>query len=317
MAVSKPEFAPPLRVSDAAIRRTPLFLAGVLCAAVSAGGASAQAPARTGPPPGAEPPGKLVSETVYNEIQDHNNHGYWRYWIQQRVQKDTRLEMQVETADGPVSRLVQTNGHPIDADTRQEERARFEHLMNSPQEQASHRKEYVDDEKHLTVIMGLLPEAYMFEYAGEENGCHHLHFHPKPDYAPRTLEARVAHAMAGDLWIDARMKRLTRLEGHLDENVDFGFGLLGRLDKGGWFRVQRVPVSPTEWKTQRLELHLSGRAVLFKTIARETNEVRGGFAAVPAGLTLAQGMRILERPDPRFDPAAIARVSPASVVTRR
>ena len=54
----------------------------------------------------------MIRETIYNELQDHNNHGYWRYWIQQRVQNDTRLQEQVETADGPIARLVQTNGHP-------------------------------------------------------------------------------------------------------------------------------------------------------------------------------------------------------------
>jgi hypothetical protein len=95
------------------------------------------------------------------------------------------------------------------------------------------------------------------------------------------------------MWIDTRMKRLARLEGHLEDNVDFGFGVLGRLDKGGWFRLQRTQVSTTDWKTERLEVHLSGRAMLFKTIARETSEARGGFAAVPPRLSLAQGVDLL------------------------
>jgi len=263
-----------------------------------------------------EAAGQLVRETIYNELQDHNNHGYWRYWIQQRVQNEIRLQEQVETTDGPISRLVQTNGHPPDDQTRDEERAKLEHLVNSPQEQSSHRKDYLDDQKHVAMIMALLPEAYVFEYAAQEGGCHHLRFRPSPSYSPHTVEERVAHAMAGDLWIDVRMKRLSRLEGHLDENVDFGFGLLGRLDKGGTFRVERVQVSPTEWKLRRLELHLSGRAVLFKTIARDTNEIRGGFAAVPTGLNLAQGMRLLEQSDPRAVPHTLARVSPASLSTR-
>lgn len=263
-----------------------------------------------------EPPRQLVREVVYNEMRDHDSHGYWRYWIQQRVQNDTRLALQVETADGPVKRLVQTNGQPVDIQTRDEEHARLEHLVNSPQELASHRKDYLDDEKHAALIMGLLPDAYIFDYVGEENGCRHLRFRPSPDYAPHTMEARIVHAMSGDLWIDARMKRLSRLEGRLTENLDFGFGLLGRLDKGGWFQVERVQVSPSEWKTQRIELHLSGRAVLFKTIARDTNELRGGFAAVPAGLNFAQGMRILEQTDPRSAPNTMARVAPVSLATR-
>lgn len=255
---------------------------------------------------------KLVRETVYNELQDHNNHGYWRYWIEQRVQNDTRLEEQVETADGPISKLVKTNGHLVDDQTRDQERARLQHLVNSPQEQASRRKDYVEDEKQVAEIMQMLPDAYVFEYAGEENGCYHIRFSPRPSYVPHSVQARVVHAMAGDLWIDARMKRLSRIEGHLAENVDFGFGLIGRVEKGGWFQLQRVQVSPSEWKTERMQLHLNGRAILFKTIARETDEVRGGFASVPAGINLAQGMRILEQTDPLSDPNTVARVSPVS-----
>ena len=223
----------------------------------------------------------------------------------------------METADGPIKRLVETNGMPINARAHDEELARLHHLENSPQEQASLRKDYLDDEKHAALIMSLLPDAYVFEYVGLENGCHHLRFRPSPGYDPHSMEQRVAHAMAGDLWIDARMKRLNKLEGRLNENVDFGFGLLGRLDKGGWFRVQRVQVSPSEWKTQRMELHLSGRAVLFKTIARETSELRGGFAAVPAGMNLAQGMHLLEQADPRSAPDTAAHAIPASLPTRR
>ena len=264
-----------------------------------------------------EPAAQLVHETVYNELQDHNSHGYWRYWIEQRVQNDTRLKEQVETADGPISKLVKTNGQPLDDQTRDEEWAKLQRLVNSPQEQASRRKDYVDDEKHVAVIMGMLPDAYVFEYAGEENGCHHIRFSPSPSYVPHSVEARVVHAMAGDLWIDARMKRLSRIDAHLAENVDFGFGLLGRVEKGGWFQIQRIQVSPSEWKTQRMQLHLSGRAVLFKTIARDTNEIRGGFASVPAGINLAQGMRILEQTDPLSAPNTLARVSPVSFVTRR
>ena len=263
-----------------------------------------------------ERPQQLVREVVYNEMRDHDAHGYWRYWIQRTVQNDTRLEEQVETADGPVALLVQTNGHPADTQTQDEERARLAHLLNSPREMASHRQDYLHDEKHAALIMELLPDVFVFEYAGQENGCHHLRFRPNPAYVPHTIEARIAHAMAGDLWIDARMKRLSHLEGRMDESVDFGFGLLGHLDKGGWFRVRRVQVSPSEWKTQKLEIHLSGRAVLFKTIARDTNELRGGFEAVPAGLNLAQGMRILEETDPINVPESMARIAPISVTTR-
>jgi hypothetical protein len=241
----------------------------------------------------AEPPGALVREVVFNEIHDHQRHGYWRYWIEHRAEQLTRLEEQVETADGPIRHLVSSEGRQLGEADLQEEQDRLNRLVNSPSEQTRQRQEYAEDEKRIGRILTLLPDAFLFVYVGEENGCSHLRFRPNPDYPAHSVEARIFHAMSGDLWIDARYKRLARLDGQLQENVDFGYGILGRLYKGGWFRLKRVRVSATDWKTERLEVHMSGRALLFKTIARETSEVRGGFAPVPADLSIAQAMKLL------------------------
>jgi hypothetical protein len=253
------------------------------------------------------PPGLLVREVVYNELHDHERHGYWRYWVERRVQKETRLEDQVETTDGPITLLEQSNGRPLDAVRRLAEQDRLNHLLNSPQEQARFRQEHAEDEKRIGRIVTLLPDAFLYEYDGEENGCYRLRFRPNPEYPAHSVEARIFHSMNGELWVSARRKRLARLDGHLEENVDFGYGILGRLYKGGWFRLQRAQVSATDWKTERLEVHMSGRAMLFKTIARENSEIRGGFAPVPAGMSLAQGFSLLNQV-----PAGSARLSPAS-----
>jgi hypothetical protein len=248
---------------------------------------------------------QLVREVVYNELHDHDRHGYWRYWIRQDSQQGAKLAEQVETADGPIKRLVSTGGRQLGAAERQQEEDRLNRLLSSPREQAHQRQAYAEDEQRIGRILALLPDAFLFDPIGEENGCTHLRFRPNPDYPARTIEARVFHAMSGDLWIDSRYKRLARLDGQLQENVDFGYGLLGRLYKGGWFRLQRTRVSPTDWKTERLELHLNGRALLLKTIDRETSETRGGFTPVPAGMSLAQGMKLL-MPQPSTESVAQA-----------
>jgi hypothetical protein len=240
-----------------------------------------------------ETPIQLVRDVVYNELHDHQLHGYWRYWIEKQAQQQTKVVEQVETADGPVTRLVSNGGRPLNAADQQEEQERLDRLLRSPQEQARHRQDYAEDEKRIGRILALLPQAFLFEDAGMENGCFHLRFRPNPDYPPHSIEARVFHAMRGDLWINARFKRMERLDGQLEENVDFGYGILGRLYKGGWFRLQRTQVSSTDWKTERLEIHMNGRALFLKTISRETSEVRRGFAPVPAGLSLEQGMKML------------------------
>jgi hypothetical protein len=244
------------------------------------------------PPP---EPAQLVREVVYNELHDHERHGYWRFWIERQTQKETRIEEQIETADGPIARLDLTNGHPLDAAGKLAEDGHLNHLLSSPEEQARHRKEFIEDENRIGRIVALLPDAFLYQYEDEEQGCHRLRFRPNPDYPAHSIEARIFHAMSGELWVDSRYKRLARLDGHLEENVDFGYGILGRLYKGGWFRLQRTRVSATDWKTVRLEVHMTGRAMLFKTIARETSEARGGFQPVPAMMSLAQGVSQLNQ----------------------
>ena len=248
-------------------------------------------------------PVTLIREVVYNEVHDHDTHGYWRYWIERYSGKETKLEEAVETPDGPVARLELSDGHALDVQARAEEDRRLRELLNSPGEQAQHRKAYAEDERRIGRILALLPEAFLYEPAQEEGRsermpecpCYHLRFRPNPDYPAHSIESRIFHAMAGDLWISVDHKRLVRLDGKLRENVDFGYGILGRLYKDGWFRLERTHVNAAgdengngAWKTQRLEVHMTGRAMLFKTIARETSEVRGGFTPVPAGLSLQQ-----------------------------
>jgi len=239
---------------------------------------------------------------VYNELHDHDAHGYWRYWIEKHASHGTSVAEQVETAEGPVTRMELENGRPISAAQSEDEDRRLQRLLSSPAEQAEHRKAYAEDEQRIGRILALLPDAFLYEPAREERlggvSCWHMRFQPNPAYPAHSIEARIFHAMTGDLWIGVESKRLVRLDGKLEENVDFGYGILGRLYKGGWFRLERTQVRSGamagDWKTQRLEVHMQGRAMLFKTIARETSEERGGFTPVPAGLSLQQAVTLVE-----------------------
>ena len=290
---------------------------------------SANAPAKTpqktatqsNSGPISEDPVRLVREVVYNELHDHDTHGYWQYWIERHSGKGSRVDAQVETPDGPVTRAQFSNGQPLSADAREEEDRRMDRLLSSTAEQAKHRKEYAEDEHRIGRILALLPDAFLYEPSQEqmmpEGLCYHLRFHPNPAYPAHSIESRIFHAMYGDLWISVKSKRLVRLDGKLQENVDFGCGILGRLYKDGWFRLERTHVNSGgssgagDWKTQRLEVHMAGRAMLFKTIAHETSEVRGGFTPVPSGLTLQQAASLIRQP------IASAMVLPAAFTTAR
>ena len=242
-----------------------------------------------------EPPGRLAREVVYNELHDLQTHGFWRFWIQRHVQNGTQRVEQVETAEGPITLLTHRDGRLLSPEFQQQEQARLRRLLGSPWEQTHRRQDYANGEERIGQIVAMLPDAFIFEYDGEEKGCQRLRFRPNQAYSAHSIEARIFHAMSGTVCVDTRHKRLVQVDGQLQENVNFGFGILGRLSKGGWFQWKRTQVSATDWETEGFEIHVSGRAVLFKALSRETSEVRGGFVQVPAGLDLAQGIKLLQQ----------------------
>lgn len=279
-------------------------VAGLLGGLLGAGVAQGETAVVSSRQEAAIEPAQLVREVVYNELHEHESHGYWRYWIEKHSSRETQIQEQVETPDGPVTRVQLMNGRPLSVSARDEEDRRLQHLLSSPTEQALHRKEYAEDEHRIGRILALLPEAFVYERAAdqrlEEGDCYHLKFQPNPSYPAHGIESRIFHAMSGDLWISIQNKHMVRLDGRLQQNVDFGFGILGRLYKDGWFRLERTRAATGkgvgDWKTKRLEVHMLGRAMLFKTIARETSEVRGGFEPVAGNMKLQQAVGMTRQP---------------------
>jgi len=239
-------------------------------------------------------PEQLIRDTVYNELHDHEVHGYWQYTIQKKTANELMSLEQVETKSGPVQRLIAVNGEPLTAQRRHDEDVRLAEFLSDSAKQRKVREQYLEDERRIERIMQLLPIAFLYQYEGMEGDNYCLSFRPNPAFHPPTIEARVFHAMQGKVYVNARWKRLARLDGRLMDNIDFGYGLLGRLNKGGWFNLDRTRANETDWKTEMLEIHVSGRAVLFKTIAKDTREERFGFREVPRNITLSDAKRMLD-----------------------
>jgi hypothetical protein len=245
----------------------------------------APAPAQSSPLLAAE----LVNVVVANELADRVERRKWMYLIEKHDGKQTLTEEQVETKDGPLYRLVAIAGRPLDPGQRQQDNARIARFLRDPSEQLKVKRAHDDDEQKLETLMRLMPEAFLYDYDGVEGSLVRVKFRPNPNYNPPTYEARVVHSLAGTILIDSRQRRLTKLSGQLISPVEFGYGLLGHIDNGGKVEIGRLEVGPSQWKTALIDIQLSGRLVLFKTISKQNYEIRSDFRAVPNDLSLSQG----------------------------
>jgi hypothetical protein len=122
-----------------------------------------------------------------------------------------------------------------------------------------------------------------------------LSFKPNPDFHPPSLEARVFHDMEGEMSVDCKQERLAAFNGHLTNDVKFGLGLLGHLDKGGHFEVGQAEVVPGHWDMTAMSLEMTGKALLFKSIGVQRRENRRDFRQVSDDLTLTQAADILNK----------------------
>ena len=79
--------------------------------------------------------------------------------------------------------------------------------------------------------------------------------------------------------------------------MDFGWGILGRLNKGGWIVIEQADVGGGQWRTVRFQMQMSGR-VVFKTRVFDTAEEQTNYAPLPQGMGYQKAIEIL-RTDPK------------------
>jgi hypothetical protein len=236
--------------------------------------------------------GELVVAVVGNEISDREKQQKWLCMIEKRAGKQTLTQVQVETKEGPLYRLLAIDGTALNRDQRQQDDARIGRLMKDPKQLQKLKQAQDEDEIKLEKLISLLPEAFLYDYDGTEDNLLRVKFRPNPSYTPPTYEARVIHSLAGTILIDPEQKRLAKVTGQLMNRVEFGYGLLGRVDSGT-VELGRVPVGPQQWKTAFINIHFTGRLAIFKTISKEQYEKRSDFHPVSNDLSLSDAKELL------------------------
>ena len=237
----------------------------------------------------------LVRRVVSNELTFQDDHTNWMYRLEKEQHGKKEVEEIVETKDGSVSRLLSINDLPLTAKQQMEEDERERELMTNRSAQQKLRRSLDAETLQGRRLFKLLPDAFVFSYAGGDGNLVKLSFKPNPSFHAPSQETRVFHDMEGEMWVDCKQERLAGFDGHLTQAVKFGFGLLGHLDKGGHFEVRQAEVVPGHWDMTTLSLEMTGRALLFASIGVQKKENHQDFHRVPDDLTLTQAADILNR----------------------
>jgi hypothetical protein len=235
----------------------------------------------------------LARRVITNELKFQDDHTNWMYRLEKEQYGKKQVEEIIETKEGSLSRLLSIDGQPLTAKQQEEEDQRVRELMTSRSAKRKLQRALDTETLQGRLLFKMLPDAFVFSYAGGDGNLVKLSFKPNPNFRPPSLEARVFHDMEGEMWVDCKQERLAAFNGHLTQDVKFGLGLLGHLDKGGHFEVRQAEVVPGHWDMTTMSLEMTGKALLFKNIGVQKMENRRGFQRVSDDLTLSQAVDIL------------------------
>lgn len=239
------------------------------------------------------PQDALVQRALVNEISAAKDTTHpMRYRLRKTSPRLTTVKDIIETHDGDVARLISRDNAPLSASDEQIEQNRLDQLMSDPSRQR-HRQQGEDaDLARAMKILHVLPQAFIYQYSRTDGNIAKYTFKPNPDFHSEDMETRALTAMDGELWVDTTAERVTQLEGHLKENVDYGWGILGQLDKGGYILIEQAEVAPKVWHTTQLKMKMSFR-ILYKSKASDATLELSDFSLIPQGLNYKQAIQML------------------------
>lgn len=240
------------------------------------------------------PAAEMVKAVIYNELHPPaTSEVHWKYRLEKEVDGRQETREVVETRSGSLDRLLLIAGKPLTDAQASQEASRIWRFSHSATEQQKAEQSRRKDAEQCDALMKMIPDAFVFEYAAQNGNLAKITFKPNPSFRPPSREGKVLQQMAGEMWVDTRMKRLASISGQLINEVKFGAGLLGHLEKGGQFIVKRAELAPGDWETTEMVVDMRGKALLFKSISVQQKERHSNFESLPVDITLADAANLL------------------------
>jgi hypothetical protein len=234
---------------------------------------------------------QIVQQAVQTELAaDRADHTRWLYLDVDRKPNLKIKQWVAQTGNGDVRRVIEENGQPL---SEGEQRSRMDDFVRDTATQAKQRKSDEHDDEQARQMLNLLPQAFVWKIQTRQNGKTVLHFTPDPHFHPPSYQARVFAAMEGEMTVDNAQHRIARLSGRMIHDVKFGYGLFGELKAGGTFDVERRETGDGVWQITETHVHIEGRALLFKSISEEEDDVKTSLKQIPPNLTLADAEKLL------------------------
>jgi hypothetical protein len=235
---------------------------------------------------------RLAMETEL--AADANDHTHWQYRDVDKNAEGETVYRVVETWHGAVKKKIVAGGKPLSSEELKQQDAQVQAFIHDPAQIEKQRKDGLQDDRRAASMLRMLPDAFLWKVKQDNGETVTLDFVPNPAFVPPTMESRVFAAMAGELVVNKLQNRIQTIRGKLVSDVKFAWGLLGKLNAGGTFDVERRELAPGIWQITESHVHIGGHALIFKNIGEQDDEVKSEFRPTPPDATLERAADLLK-----------------------
>ena len=265
-------------------------------------------------------PAALVRRAVDREVAEIRDARIKHLFRSRRTTPHgSQTKLYAETSDAMVGLLIAVNDVPLSANQLQSEISHLERIEGSRDERRRKQKQEREDAERSLRIVRALPDAFIYQYDGTEPGQENigrpgdelvrLKFQPNPHYVPPSHVEQVLQGMQGFVLIDRTECRLAKIQATLFRQVSFGWGILGHLDKGGSFVVEKSDVGEGSWDLRRIELNFTGKIMMVKNLSIKSEETFDDYQTLPENTTFAKGIEMVREEQARLQNGGTARES--------
>lgn len=268
---------------------TLLFVAAPACTATAQ---TAKVPATTAQL-------ELIARSTANELEALENPTLFQY--QERLEWNWGAETRsvIETPEGRADRVVLFRDEPLSPEQQAKQEHRLQKLLSDRDAVKNELQDQKSETQRRTRMVRAFPRAFFFDFAGSEKGLLRFDFHPNPEFSPKDRETQMYRGMEGKVWLDPVQERIVQIQGRLVKDVSFGWGIFGRLNKGGIYEITQSQLSPGRWRITTLNVEVKGRTFFLDSFRFQRRERNSRFRRVSSAMTYTAAVQaLLDAPDP-------------------
>jgi hypothetical protein len=188
---------------------------------------------------------------------------------------------------------VQFAGGPLSSEQQAKQERRLKKLLSDRDAVKNELQDQKAETQRRIRMVKAFPRAFFFDFAGRENGLLRFDFRPNPEFSPKDRETQMYRGMEGKVWVEPAHERIVQVQGKLVKDVSFGWGIVGRLNKGGIYEISQTQLSPGIWRITTLNVDVKGRMFLLNSFRFMRRESNSHFRAVSASLTYPAAVQTL------------------------